>query len=214
MNSRELRSRIDRAIAEDERTGNLAKLLADHLKRSGVSMPPAQQAATVAFIRTYIKQTPDILDAVFAAATRAKVIDGMQSIFDAAFHYWAVRDDLIPDQNGLIGLADDAYLSLHLMEVASNQHQQQAGRPLLSIDLGAANQMMRGLIGEPIASQLDAIVGQTVAARSIQIGLRQLGGFGGAFPLMMPDFGGGSSYSDISREADIRLGAMGGPLPY
>jgi hypothetical protein len=39
-------------------------------------------------------------------------------------------------------------------------------------------------------------------------------GFGGMFPFNIPSVFGGSSYADLSREADIRLGAMGGPLPY
>lgn len=213
MDSNDLRSRIDRAVKEDKRTRNLEKLLADHLKKLGVSMTHEQQAGLVGFVRAYVKETPDILDGIFAAATRAAVLDGMRSIFDAAFRYWAEPYDFIPDRLGLVGLTDDAYLSRHLMEVASNLFQQQSGQPLVPIDLGPANRVMRGLIGEPIASQLDAIVGQTVAAQAIQMGLQQLLGFGSAFPLAMPNFGGVGNYSNISYEADVRLAAMGGPLP-
>src|SRR5262245_13816950 len=208
MNSDNLRFMIDNAIQEEERTGSFEKLLA----RTPVT--EEYRAALDTFFRSYITQVPDILDAAYAAADRANVLGGMQPIFNAAFNYWAAPDDLIPDRTGLFGLADDAYLSLHLMEVASNLHQQQSGQALLSIDLSEQNQWMRTFLGESVASQLDAIVAQTMAEQAIQVGLRQLAGFLGAFPLNVPGFFGGSSYADISREADIRLGAMGGPLPY
>jgi len=208
MNSKDLRLIIGKAIKKDERTGTVEMLLAN------ASVSEEYRTATVRFVREYIRHVPDVLDAAHAAAKRANVLGGMQPIFNAAFNYWAAPDDLIPDRTGLFGLADDAYLSLHLIEVASNLHQQQSGQALLAIDFGEANRWMRNLLGEFVASQLDAIVAQTIAEQAIQIGLHQLAGFLGAFPLSVPGFFGGASYADISREADIRLGAMGGPLPY
>src|SRR5262249_48169124 len=180
MNSNNLRfiiDKIDNAIQEDERTGSFEKLLAKHLKQSRAPATKEYRAAIVRFVRTYIRQTPDILDAALAAAHRANVLGGMQPIFNAAFHYWAVHDDLIPDKTGLIGLADDACRSRRVMKVASNLSRQRSGQALLSIDLGEANRMMRNLLGEPVASQLDAIVAQTVAEQTIQVGLQQLAGF-------------------------------------
>lgn len=214
MNTNNVRSKVQKAIKRDERTGDLARQIAEYSSNSGAALPPLQQKAIVQFCYDYIKETPDLLDAVAAAASKTNAHAGVQAMLNVALHYWSVRDDLISDQSGLIGLVDDAYLSRHFVEVASDTYGQQSGRPLLALDLGPANRAMRNLLGEPVASQLDAIVGQTMAAQAMQSTLQQLLGDGGAFPLMMPGSFGGSSYADISREADIRLGAMGGPLPY
>jgi len=212
MDSNDLRSQIGRVIQEDERTRSAATAITNQARRMGASLTEEQKAGLVGFVRAYVQETPDILDAVFAAASQAGVLDGLRPVFDAAFQYWAEENDFIPDHMGLLGLADDAYLSRHLMEVASGLTQQRTGRPLLNVDLGPPNQLMRGLLGEPFASQLDAIVAQTVAAQMIQAGLQQLAGFGAMFPLMTSGLGAGSN-SDLSYEADLRLAAMGGPLP-
>jgi uncharacterized membrane protein YkvA (DUF1232 family) len=212
MDSNDLRSRIGRAIKEDERTRGAEAAIVDQLRRTGGSLTEEQMAGLVGFIRAYVQETPDILDAVFGAAGQAGVLDGLRPVFGAAFQYWAEENDLIPDHLGLVGLTDDAYLSRHLMEVASGLTQQRTGRPLLNVDLGPPNRVMRGLLGEPFASQLDAVVAQTVAAQVIQAGLQQLAGFGAMFPLMTAGLGVGS-YSTSSYENDVRLAAMGGPLP-
>ena len=54
------------------------------------------------------------------------------------------------------------------MEAVSNLHQQQTGQALLSDDFGEANRRMRNLLGEPVASQLDAIVSRTMAEWAVR----------------------------------------------
>lgn len=214
MDSNDLRSKIDRAVKDDQRTKKVAKFVAERMKNAGGSRTSQEQAAAVAFIDFYIRQTPDIIDAVYAAAKKARVLESLSPLFNVAFEYWSEESDFIPDHVGLLGLADDAYLSQHLMEVASNLVKQQTGRSLLDVDLGTPNQLMRGVLGEQIGSQLDAIVGQTIAAQMIQMAFQQLSGFGAMLPLAIGNWGGGSGYTNFSDEANLRLAAMGGPLPY
>ncbi len=208
MNTNDIRSQINDALDHEERTKTVANLLIEHLKKIEVHLTPAQQTDCLNFVKAYVRETPDIMDAAFHAAQQAGVLDATRPIFDAAFSYWAEQHDFIPDNLGLIGLADDAYLTRMFIEGVSGLHAATAGRPLLSIDLGPPNRVMRGLIGEPIATQLDALVGQTLAGQMIQSGLQQLAGFG-SLGLNMPGYGNYMEQYDIDREVDVRLGAMG-----
>lgn len=67
---------------------------------------------------------------------------------------------------------------------------------------------MRHLIGEPIASQLDALVAQHVVGPMIQSGLQQLMSFG-QLNMAMPGFGNYMSLYEIDRSVDVQMGAMG-----
>ncbi len=208
MNSNTVRAQIQEAIEHEEKTGNVAKTLDQHLAAHGLSLTSEQQAECLGFIKAYVSETPEIMDAAYAAAQQAGVLGSVQPIFDTAFQYWATGYDFIPDHLGLIGLTDDAYLTRMFLESISNLHCQQTGGPLLGVDLGPANRVMRGLIGEPVASQLDAAVGQTIAAQAIQAGMQQLAAFTGGLDFAMPNLGAINQY-EIDREVDVRLGAMG-----
>jgi hypothetical protein len=203
MNSNDIRSQIKKAIEHEERTNTVAKVLADK-KNTGARLTLEQQKNCLNFIKEYIRETPDIMDAVYRAAQQVGALNQVSPIFDTAFNYWTNQYDYIPDNVGLGGLMDDAYLTRMFLESVSNIHALSTGRPLLSIDLRSPNNAMRALIGEPIATMLDTAVGQTIAGQMIQAGLQQLGGIG-AFNLNMPTL---STY-DIQEEAKLRLGAMG-----
>lgn len=208
MNSNDIRKRIREALDHERRTGQVARLLREHLARTGARMSADQQEQCLNFVKAYITETPDIMDAVYTAAEKANALAPMRPIFDTAFHYWEERNDFIPDNLGLVGYTDDAYLTRMFMEAVSGLHAQRSGRPLLPVDLGPPNRMMRMIIGEPIATQLDAHVGQTLAAQLIQNGLQQLGAMGAGFQLGGMPMPGMSQY-EIDREVDVRLGAMG-----
>ncbi len=75
-----------------------------------------------------------------------------------------MAEDMIPDRLGLLGVLDNAYCSLTLIQGVSDRHEQETGRRLFSPDLEAANEAMRRLIGEPVASQLDMFVGSKFKA--------------------------------------------------
>ena len=209
MNSHDIRAQIDRAFAEEERSGDTARLLAEHSANTGLNLTLAQQADCLTFVKAYIHETPDIMDAAFQAAQESNMLGTMQPVLDAAFNYWAEQQDYIPDNLGVIGLVDDAYLTRMFMESISGLHAQQTGRPLLSIDLGPANRVMRNIIGEPLVTQLEAHVGQTIASQLMQASMEQLMNFGGSFNLGIPDFGNYMSQYEIDRDVDIKLGAMG-----
>jgi uncharacterized membrane protein YkvA (DUF1232 family) len=122
MNSNDIRSQISAALENEEQTKSAANRLTERLKNSGLSMTPAQQEDTLNFVKAYISETPDLMDAAFHAADQAGKLSELQPIFDTSFNYWAEQQDYIPDTLGLIGLTDDAYLTRMFMESISSLH--------------------------------------------------------------------------------------------
>ena len=208
MNSNDIRSLMNFAFEHEEQTQTVAMLFADTLAATGVPLTLAQQTEYLEFVKGYVRETPDIMDAAYHAAQQDRALDAMQPIFDAAFSYWSEQHDFIPDNHGLIGLADDAYLTRMFMESVSDLHSANTGHPLLSIDLAPANRMMRSIIGEPIVSQLEALIGQTVASQMIQAGLQNLAGFG-SLDLNVSGYSDYISNYEIDQDVNIGLGAMG-----
>ncbi|WP_346838312.1 hypothetical protein [Microbulbifer sp. SAOS-129_SWC] len=62
-----------------------------------------------------------------------------------------------PDQVGLAALLDDAYLAHRALEEINEQLQPVCGVPLLPMDPMVANLVVRELLGESFAAELDAI---------------------------------------------------------
>lgn len=205
MNSNDIRQLIEQSLSNEDRSGFTADLIAQHRP----NLTQAQKNDVLSFMISYVAETPDLLDTAYQIASEQGIGTEIQTIFNTLFNYWAEKHDFIPDNLGLIGIVDDAYLSRMLIESVSTLHAQQTGKTLISIDLGPANRLMRELIGEPTASQLDGLVSQAVASQQIQSSLQGLMNFGQInFPL-----GNLGSYTtsqmEIDRAVDVQLGAMG-----
>lgn len=185
------------AHARWSRAAKYATGLAEMTKFSDVILP---------FIHAYIEGTPDLLDAAFAAATAAGAGPAMQPIFDAALRYWQEPADLVPDDLGMLGLLDDAYLSLRLLESVSVVQRAKTGRPLLSIDLEGVNHRVRELLGEPTATRLDELVEETLRSPPLRISVEMLA----ASPVLsfLPDSVGEASYGRLSRTSSFELPSL------
>jgi hypothetical protein len=158
------------------------------------------------FIQAYIQRTPDLLDAAHAAASAAGVGPGMQPIFNAALKYWEEPADLVPDDLGLLGLLDDAYLSLRLLESVSLVQKAKTGRPLLSVDLEVVNRRARQLLGEPTATRLDELVERTLDAPPLRSSVEML--IDAPVLSFPPDSVGAQSYGLLSQAAGGELGGL------
>lgn len=131
-------------------------------------------ALVMRFIRLYVTTAPALLSAMYAAGEEEGVSRELEPIFIAVEDYFLHAVDLIPDHLGLIGMTDDAYMVQSMLRRLSDEHGAQAGVPLISIDLAPANELMRRLIGEPLATTLDAIVDRAVGQPDVQIARQQL----------------------------------------
>jgi len=203
MNTNDLRKTIDKAIKKENRTHKLFDLLAQTIKHE-------EREACFNFMVAYILKAPDFLDEAYSVAQSNGVLPLFQPVFDAVFSYWGEKYDFIPDNQGLIGLCDDAYLSLSLIQQISESKVPNTNVPLLNLDLHHPNNIMRSLIGEPVASQLDNAVSEVIQSTIMQNTLVNLFNHPALQSGMSLD-GWDSELSNyqIDREVDTRLGAMG-----
>ncbi len=203
MTSDQVREMIRRELTPDgerlaharwSKAARYATGLAEMTKFSDVVLP---------FIRAYVEGTPDLLDAAFEAATAAGAGPAMRPIFDAALKYWQEPVDLVPDDLGMLGLLDDAYLSLRLLESVSVVQKAKTGRPLLSIDLEGVNHRARQLLGEETAARLDELVEETLSTPPLRTSVQMLA----VAPVLSfsPDSVGDTSYRHLSRTSNFEL---------
>ena len=154
---------ISNALAHDGYTGSLAQALAQRATLHGQWPDPAQIGQQVMFVRNYVQRVPQLLDQTRAAAQQAGWGEAIAPLLDAAEEYWVAPLDVIPDHLGLVGVTDDAYLSLSLLQTISDRHREATGYPLLPFDLHEENAAIGILISEPHLSQLNSIVVASVA---------------------------------------------------
>jgi hypothetical protein len=167
MNTHDLRKKIDKAVQSEAKSNKLKKLLCKLFTES-------EAENTINFFIGYIRQTPDIMDLVFSKASSAGLLNSFQEVFNVVFGYWEENYDLISDHEGIAGLTDDAYLSLCLMQkIADSQPVGSRGK-LLKLDLHDANNKMKMLFGNPLASKLDQMVETVYSSVTFQNQLNTL----------------------------------------
>jgi uncharacterized membrane protein YkvA (DUF1232 family) len=153
---------ISNALAHDGYTGSLAQALAQRATLQGQWPDVAQIGHQVMFIRNYVQRVPQLLDQTRAAAEQAGWGEAIAPLLDAAEEYWVAPLDVIPDHLGLVGVTDDAYLSMSLLQAISDRHREATGYPLLPFELHEENAAIGVLIGEPHLNQLNSIVSASV----------------------------------------------------
>lgn len=205
MNTNDIRKTIEEKISEESKTNNF---------RNHLSSVVDQEAAAkvIEFIKNYLRATPDLMDKVYAMAQQHNLIHQFQPIFDGVFTYWMEEYDFIPDNHGLAGICDDAYLSLSLMHMIANTQVQGHGVLLENVDLSQVNNDMKIIIGLEVSSQLDATAHATYQSINIQNSISALVNmFTGGMPFGN-SFSGFQNMVDQQRiddEVNVRLGAMG-----
>ncbi len=205
MNTNDIRKMIEEKISEESKTNSFKNHLASIVDQVAA-------ANVIAFTKNYLRVTPDLMDKVYAVAQQYNLLNQFQPIFDGVFTYWIEEYDFIPDNLGLIGICDDAYLSLSLMHLIANTQVQGHGVLLENVDLSQMNHDMRILLGSGVSSQLDATVNATYQSINIQNSISALlNMFTGGMPV-------GNSFSAVQNMVDqqriddsvnTQLGAMG-----
>jgi len=114
------------------------------------------------FICDYIEQVPYMIKIAVTSATNVGLEKEIHIILAAVLSYWHNDDDVIPDHMGVIGLMDDAYCSLSLLQSVSDHYRLQTGKFMFPADLTTANHAMREIIGEPYAAELDRFIHTTI----------------------------------------------------
>ena len=124
----------------------------------------------------YVNDTADLLDACASASQQASVAQQVMPLLELSGQYFLTTQDYIPDNYGLYGLLDDAYIAKNLLVQISAMFQQYTGYPLLHIALDGDNALVRVMIGEPLASTLDQEVANTLQNAIVQQQVNQMQG--------------------------------------
>lgn len=159
-----LQRQIERAVHDEEVSGRLRRALRDHAARQGRSVGERELDRAVGFVVDYVSHVPALMRDGLESATIAGLERQMGEVLEEAASYWALAEDIIPDRLGLLGVLDDAYCSLTLMQSVSDRYEAETGRRLFAPDLRSANEAVRKLVGEPLASRLDMYVGSRLDA--------------------------------------------------
>ena len=207
MDIKQIRQMITSAFSHENNTGFAANAVRNFAQLMGRRVSDADVQGTVDFIKEYIQHVPALLEEVEKAARKAGIRNQVLPILQAAEQYFLQPLDAIPDNLGLLGLMDDAYLAHCLFQSVSDRHRQNTGQALLGTDMTAANRVIRVLIGEPIATTLDMSVMSVLQGPTIQQAIQQLMNFAAQSPINVPDpIYGNASIDDIVK---VRLGAIG-----
>ena len=154
MRTKQILKIISEANTHEEETSTLATAV----MQASPHMDDLERNEIVNFVKEYIQHVPAFLEEAEDISKKAGIFNEVEIIFETCEDYFIQPDDLIPDHLGLIGLTDDAYLAHQLIQSISDGYRENTGEPLLLIDMTRANQLIRMLIGEPIATTLDEII--------------------------------------------------------
>ena len=153
MNTSDVQAMVTEAVEHEKQTNAVRQRLSKTLPAEATG--PAQQ-----FLIAYAESTPVLMEGMQDFLGRHNALPQFQPMFDLMFSYWANPSDVIPDDQGLVGILDDAYVAKRSLQQINEQFGQVAGVPVVAANLAKENQLMRPILGAAIIDQLDAIVAQ------------------------------------------------------
>jgi len=165
-----IRAQIQDAWNEERRRDTFAALIRSQLARraeaSGESSSPQEREQAAQAIleawRIQLDQVPEVIDALAEAAKDARVASAVAPILQAVQEYFLDPDDVIPDSHGILGLLDDMYLALSLLQSVSEQCRELTGHALIDVDLTPSIQAVRPLFQGKRITALDARIHTTL----------------------------------------------------
>jgi len=174
MDTKLIESMIDSLGPSLDEDPQLRELLAAVADRNGAESPPEAIDRAAKFVTAYVCQVPYMVKVARTSAHTVGLEQEMDCILDAVESYWKEGDDVIPDDMGVIGLLDDAYCSLSLLQSVSDNYRLLTGKHLFPVDLSAVNAAMQKVIGEPYISELDSLVVHTMKEACLIDSVKQL----------------------------------------
>jgi len=203
MDTALIESMIAEKCGDPDAGSDIGELLGVAADRQGRQVSDEDLKKGAEFVRRYIELVPYMMKVAWTAATTVGLEDPMNRILEAARSYWLEGEDIIPDQLGIVGLLDDAYCSLTLLQTVSDQYQMQTGKFLFPDDFTSANRVMRKIIGEPYASDLDRLVTSTMQNAGMAEAVKALAG-----PEKQLNFTNKSTIWNHGPTGDIEIGDL------
>ncbi|WAH58736.1 hypothetical protein LZ023_03920 [Pseudomonas silvicola] len=165
MNTAALREQIQRAHQHETDTGQLTQQLEKQLPHlhPAIQLPEADRKGVLTrFVRAYIDQVPDLLDAANDVAIKAGIESQIKPVLKIAEQYFIQPPEALEGHVGLDCLLDEAYLAHRLVEEVNDLYIKHFQQPLIPLDTTVANLIAHQLIGEAFANKLDEVVHHSV----------------------------------------------------
>ncbi len=174
MEKAQIKQMIATQLADPHAVVDLQELLVAVTEREGAHPTETELARGASFVCGYIEQVPYLLTVAWTSARNVGLEAEMEVILEMVQAYWFEDNDVIPDNLGIVGLLDDAYCTLFCLQTLSDLYQMQSGKYLFPDNLTAANNILRKIIGEPYATELDGIVSKTVMSTQVKEAVKLL----------------------------------------
>lgn len=159
MNTGLIRNTIQLAKRHEERSSLLIQQLqlASADTHHCIELPQQGAAASSLydFALKYVELIPDLFEYTLAAAEKGNILELVQTYLNLVSGYF-----LAPKNSasvGMIELLNEAYLVHRLIEELNDQIEFVLGVPLVHFDMMQANLIIRHMIGESFANELDKV---------------------------------------------------------
>lgn len=161
MDSLNIRTIIDAALREEERSGSLRRVLENKLPQLRGRLVIAGDdpvASLMGFVTRYIQSVPSCLRLVTAVSKRLGFFEYAAPFLHMAEDYFMQPPEEVGNNSGLEALLDEAFLAHRLLEEVNDHHIRHLQRPLLPVDMTEANIIVHHLLGDDFAARLDQLV--------------------------------------------------------
>ncbi|MBB5211798.1 hypothetical protein [Microbulbifer hydrolyticus] len=147
---------IDRAVAAEQARGRFRRSLHDTLPslHRSIHLPPRDAPLHITcFVIRYIQAIPGWLQRLDEMCHAGGL--NFHPVRELVLHSFSEIPERQPHEHGLGSILDEAYLAHRTMEEINDLLQPLCGTPLLPMDPMVANLVVRELLGESLACQLD-----------------------------------------------------------
>lgn len=158
----QVKAHVESVLAGPAAARHLHERIEAFAAETGTQLGPNDTAGLTELCQGYVRAVVDLLVACDHAATQAGALPFAGPILQTAAGYFLQPRDFIPDQKGIYGLLDDAYLACRFVTRISQAYAAERGHPLIDTSLDQHSPVIRVLIGEPLASQLDGEIERTI----------------------------------------------------
>lgn len=151
-----IRDHVDAILSREDSLDMFRERAAGMTTAAGGAPSDAEIETLAHFARHYVEAIVALIDETLAAAEREKERALAAPLMRTAAKYFIEPDDLIPDEQGLLGLLDDAYLAHRFIIRLSEEVEKDKGFALLDGIKAETAPVIRSILGAEIADKLDA----------------------------------------------------------
>jgi hypothetical protein len=168
MNTEALQQLIQKAVTQEQETGQLHQLLQQRLETVEriVQLPELEALERLyEFVVRYIQQVPQMLEDLHHGAVEAGLLNYVSPILEVVEGFFMAPPKELNKETGLAALMDEAFLAHRLFEEVNDTYIMRVGQPMIPFDMTMSNVIVHSLISEPFANELEQIV--TIATKGI-----------------------------------------------